>query len=71
MLNVMDGMILQTVGLIVLGWLVLAVLVATGLAVFLAGAHRLERELPREPQAIRVWVVAGRPAPPRPRTHAA
>jgi hypothetical protein len=48
MLDSMDGTILQTVGLIVLGWLVLAVLVSAGLAVFLGGAHQLERELPTQ-----------------------
>jgi hypothetical protein len=40
MLGVMDGTILQTVGLIVLGWLVLAVLVTAGLAVFLRAGRR-------------------------------
>ena len=40
MLGVMDGTILQTVGLIVLGWLVLAVLVTAGLALFLSGGKR-------------------------------
>jgi hypothetical protein len=60
MLNVMDGTILQTAGLIVLGWLVLAVLVGAGLAVFLSGARRLEREAPSGKRAIRAWVRAGR-----------
>ena len=38
MLDAMDGTILQTVGLIVLGWLGLAVLVGAGLAAFMARA---------------------------------
>jgi hypothetical protein len=40
MLGVMDGSILQTLGVIVLGWLVLAVLVTAGLAVFLSAGQR-------------------------------
>jgi hypothetical protein len=40
MLGVMDGTILQTVGLIVLGWLVLALLVTAGLAVFHSAGQR-------------------------------
>jgi hypothetical protein len=71
MLGSMDGTILQTVGLIVLGWLVLAVLVGAGLAAFMGGAQRLEHELPTERPASRHWLTAGRHTPPRRRTHAA
>lgn len=71
MLDAMDGTILQTVGLIVLGWLMLAVLVGAGLAAFMASAHRLERELPTKPQSIRRWATPRRHAPRRRRTHAA
>jgi hypothetical protein len=71
MLNVMDGTILQTVGLIVLGWLVLAILAGAGLAVFLSGARRLESEVPSGKRAIRAWVRAGRHGPRRRPRHAA
>jgi hypothetical protein len=40
MLSVMDGTILQVVGLIVLGWFALAFLVTAGLAVFLSVGQR-------------------------------
>lgn len=52
----MDVTLLQIAALIVLGWLVLAMLVTAGFALFLRGAHRLERELPTDAQAIREWV---------------
>jgi hypothetical protein len=48
--------LLQITGLIVLGWIVLAVLVAAGMSLFLRGAHRLERQVPTDPDAIRDWV---------------
>jgi hypothetical protein len=71
MVDAMDGTILQTAGLIVLGWFALALLVGAGLAAFFNAAHRLERELPTERQAIRDWVKADRRAPRRRRPHAA
>jgi len=65
MLDAMDGTILQTVALIVLGWLVLAVLVGAGLGAFIASAHRLEHA------PFRRWAIPGRHMPRRRRTRAA
>jgi hypothetical protein len=68
--DVMDGTILQTVGLIVLGWLVLAILVGAGLGAFLGTARRLEGQLPTNSRAIRKWVAAVRHTPAQRRRHA-
>jgi hypothetical protein len=49
-------MIFQIVGLIVLGWLVLAAAVTIAWALFMRGAHRLEADLPTDERGIRSWV---------------
>lgn len=54
----MDVTLLQIAALIVLGWLALSVCVAAVFAVFMRGAHRLERSLPTDPVGIRNWVRA-------------
>ena len=52
----MDWSLLQLTGLIVLGWIVLAVVVGFIFALFVRGALHLERQLPASPRAIRAWV---------------
>lgn len=52
----MDWSLLQLIGLIVLGWIVLAVVVGFAFVLFVRGALHLERQLPTNPRAIRHWV---------------
>ena len=54
----MDWSLLQITGLIVLGWIILAVIVGVGFALFVSGALHLERRQPTTPRAIRAWVRA-------------
>ena len=48
---------LQIIEWLVVGWIALAVLVAVGLAIFLMGAGRRERDLPERERDIRTWVL--------------
>ena len=53
-------MILQLAGVIVLGWLALAILFAIGWSIFMRRSRDIEAHYPVSPRALSAW-ISGRP----------